>query len=95
MILGKVVGTIVSSSKNFDLPGARFLLVDKTNQRGEKKGDYIVALDLVGAGNDELVMISESSSARETPATYNKPVDAIIVGIIDRIDEKETIAYKK
>lgn len=95
MILGKVVGTIVSSSTNIDIPGARFLLVDKTNQRGEKKGDYIVALDLVGAGNDELVMIAESSSARETPNTFNKPVDAVIVGIIDLIDENEIVAYKK
>jgi microcompartment protein CcmK/EutM len=95
MILGKVVGTVVGSSKNIDIKGARFLLVDKTNQCGEKKNDYLVALDLVGAGNDELVMISESTSARETPTTVNKPIDAIIVGIIDMIDENEKIVYKK
>jgi len=49
----------------------------------------------VSAGYDELVMISESSSARQTPLTNNKPVDAIIVGIIDVIDENETIVYRK
>lgn len=95
MILGKVVGTVVCSIKNVEIKGARFLLVEKTNQRGQKKGDYLIALDIVGAGNDELVMISESTSARETYITKNKPIDAIIVGIIDLIDENEKIIYKK
>ena len=70
-------------------------MIEKTNQHGEKKGDYLVALDIIGAGNDELVFISESTSARETPDTINKPVDAIIVGIIDLIDENGTIVYQK
>ncbi|MFH0864869.1 MAG: EutN/CcmL family microcompartment protein [Bacteroidota bacterium] len=95
MILGKVVGTVVSSSTNIGIEGARFLLIAKCNQQGEKKGDYIVALDLIGAGNDEMVMISESTSARETMTTANKPIDAIIIGIIDVIDENEKITYKK
>lgn len=95
MILGKVVGTVVSSTKNDRLSGARYLLVDKCNQQGTKKGDYLVALDLVGAGNNELVMVSEGSSARETEMTINKPLDAVIVGIIDSIEENETIVYKK
>jgi microcompartment protein CcmK/EutM len=95
MILGKVVGTVVSSTQNVDIKGAQFLLVEKTDQSGKKKGDYLVALDLVGAGNDEMVMISESTSARETFVTSNKPIDAIIVGIIDLIDENEKLVYKK
>jgi len=95
MILGKVVGTIVSSVKADGLEGVRYLLVDKSNQQGEVKGDFLVALDLIGANNDELVMISESTSARETPLTMNKPVDAIIVGIVDVIDENDKIVYKK
>lgn len=95
MILGKVVGTVVSSSTNVKIEGARYLLVEKCNQQGMKKGDFLVALDLIGAGYDELVMISESTSARETPTTINKPIDAIVVGIIDWIDENETIVYKK
>jgi microcompartment protein CcmK/EutM len=95
MILGKVVGTVVSSMKADGLDGARYLLVGKSNPRGEIKNDFLVALDLVGANNGELVMISESTSARETPLTINKPVDAIIVGIIDVIDEFDKIVYKK
>jgi microcompartment protein CcmK/EutM len=95
MILGKVVGTVVSSQANIGIAGATFLLVEKCNSKGEKNGDFIVALDPLGAGNSEMVMIAESTSARETPLTSNKPIDALIVGIIDMIDEDDTIVYRK
>ena len=95
MILGKVVGNIVGSTNDIDIEGAILLLIDKCDQHGVKKSDYLVALDLVGAGEGELVMISESTSARETPTTANKPIDAIIVGIIDMIDEDDKVVYKK
>jgi microcompartment protein CcmK/EutM len=95
MILCKVVGTVVCSSRNDGFRGARYLLVEKTNQHGEKKGDYLVALDVIGAGNDELVLVTEGSPSRETPLTMNKPVDALVVGIIDLIDENEKVIYRK
>ncbi len=95
MILGKVVGTITSSSNAIEISGGRYLLVNKCDQKGKLKNDFLVALDLVSAGNDEMVMISESTSARETPTTKNKAVDAIIVGIIDMIDESDKVIYKK
>ncbi len=95
MILGKVVGTVVATQKDIDIAGAKFLLINMCDQKGEKKDNFIVALDLVGAGNDEMVMVSQSTPARETPITKNKPIDAIIVGIIDVIDENEHVVYKK
>ena len=95
MILGKVVGTVISTQKNIDIKGAKFLLIEKCNHKGEKKGNFLVALDIIGAGKDELVMISESTSARETPVTMNKPIDALIVGIIDVIDDNEKVSYRK
>jgi microcompartment protein CcmK/EutM len=95
MVLGKVVGTIVCSSKNDSMDGARYLLVEKTNQYGEKNGDFLVALDMLGTGPDELVMITEGSPSRETPLTTNKPCDALIVGIVDVIDETDRILYRK
>jgi microcompartment protein CcmK/EutM len=95
MILGKVVGTIVSSVKADGFEGMKYLLVDKTNPQGDSKGDFLVVLDIIGANPGELVMISESTSARETPITQNKPVDALIVGIIDVIDVNDKIVYKK
>ena len=95
MVLGIVVGTIVSSSESVGIKGARFLLVDKCNQKGERKGDYVVALDQVGAGYEEMILLSEGSPARETPTTINKPLDALIVGIVDLVEENNTIVYKK
>jgi len=95
MIIGKVTGTVVSSHQNIQIPGAKFLLVDLCNQKGESIGNSIVALDIVGAGYNELVMVSQSTPARETPQTANKPIDAVIVGIIDIIDEFDTVVYRK
>ncbi len=95
MILAKVVGTIVSSTINDGMAGSRYLLVDKTDQYGTQKGDYIVALDIIGAANGEIVMVTEGSPARETLLTVSKPVDALIVGIIDMIDENDTVVYRK
>lgn len=95
MILGKVVGTVVSTKSNINIVGAKFLLVEKCNPKGEKKGDFVIALDILGAGKDEMVMISESTSARETSETTNKPIDALISGIIDVIDENEKVVYRK
>ncbi|MCD6091970.1 MAG: EutN/CcmL family microcompartment protein [Bacteroidales bacterium] len=95
MILGKVVGTITSSTNSIDISGGRYLLINKCDQKGKLNNDFLVALDLVSAGKDEMVMISESTSARETQTTKNKAVDAIIVGIIDMIDESDKVVYKK
>jgi carbon dioxide concentrating mechanism protein CcmL len=95
MTLGKVVGTIVSSTINDGMQGPHYLLIDKTDQFGKQKGDYIVALDIVGAGYNELVMVTEGSPSRETPITTNKPLDALVVGIIDLIDENDIIVYRK
>jgi len=95
MILGKVVGTVVSSTINDGMKGSRYLLIDKTDQHGTKKGDYIVALDIIGVAYDELVMVTEGSPSRETPLTVSKPLDALVVGIVDLIDENDTVVYRK
>ncbi|MFA5970718.1 MAG: EutN/CcmL family microcompartment protein [Lentimicrobiaceae bacterium] len=95
MILGKVVGTVVSSTIHDGMKGSRYLLIEKTDQHGRKKGDFLVALDIVGVANDELVLITEGSPSRETPLTVSKPVDALVVGIVDIIDENDIVVYRK
>jgi carbon dioxide concentrating mechanism protein CcmL len=95
MILGKVVGTVVSSTIKDGMKGSRYLLIDKTDQHGTKKGDYLVALDSIGVAYDELVMVTEGSPSRETPLTVGKPLDALVVGIVDLIDENDTVVYRK
>ena len=77
------------------IKGSRYLLIDKTDQYGKKKGNYLVALDIIGVANDELVMITEGSPSRETLQTISKPVDALIVGIVDLIDENDLVVYRK
>jgi carbon dioxide concentrating mechanism protein CcmL len=95
MIFGKVVGTVVCSTKNDSMEGSRYLLVEKTDQHGGRKGDYLVALDIIGVGHDELVLVTEGSPSRETPLTVNKPFDALIVGVVDMIDENDSVIYRK
>ncbi|MDP1623964.1 MAG: EutN/CcmL family microcompartment protein [Bacteroidales bacterium] len=95
MVLGKIVGTVVCSTRNDSNIGATYLLVEKTDQTGKKKGDFLVALDLIGAGHDELVLVTEGSPSRETPFTTEKPVDALVVGIVDLIDDNNKIIYRK
>lgn len=95
MIFGKVTGTVVCSARNDGIEGARYLLIDRADQSGNGKGDYLVALDLLGAGREELVLIAEGSPSRETPLTADKPFDALVVGIVDLVDEDEKIIYRK
>jgi microcompartment protein CcmK/EutM len=95
MIFGKVTGTVVCSRRDDGFDGARYLLIDKTDHHGKRRGDYVVALDMLGAGYDELVLVSEGSPARETPQTVNRPFDALVVGIVDLVDEMDTITYRK
>ena len=95
MILAKVVGTVVSSTINDGMAGSRYLLVEKTDQYGKKQGDFLVALDIIGANYDELIIVTEGSPSRETHLTTNKPVDALVVGIVDMIDENNSVVYRK
>jgi microcompartment protein CcmK/EutM len=55
----------------------------------------LVAVDLVGAGVEEIVIISQGSSARQTEITHQKPVDCVIVGIVDMVEEHNKIVFKK
>ena len=80
MIIGKVVGTVICTRKNRNLVGNKFLIVDTMEVDGS---DRIVAIDDVGAGIGELVLVATGSSARVGCGDPNSPVDACIVGIVD------------
>lgn len=95
MIFAKVAGTVVATRRSDDLPGARHLLVELCSHRGEGRREYLVAVDSVGAGVGELVMVTQGPSARQTQATDRKPVDALISGIVDLVDEGGAIVWKK
>lgn len=96
MMMAKVLGTVIPSqiAKGVADHG-RWLLIERSDQSGKGKGEFHIALDMVNAGPNELVLICQGSAARQTQKTQDQPVDALIVGIIDMIDEKETVVYKK
>lgn len=83
MIIGKVVGSIVSTRKNEKLVGQKLLIVRPVEEMEEK--NEFVAIDNVGAGIGEKVLVARGSAARIGCDLENAPVDAAIVGIIDEI----------
>ncbi len=95
MIFGQIVGTVVGTARSDGISGARFLLVRECSYRGRMKDSYLVALDSVSAGPGEMVLVSQGSSARQTETTYQKPIDALIVGIVDSVTERGEVVYRK
>lgn len=96
MILARVVGTVVSTRKEEKIKGIKFLLLEKIDPVTlQGKGDYLVAMDCVGAGKGEIVFYVSGSSARMTAVTEGKPSDAAIVAIVDEIEVDGKIVYQK
>ncbi|MCH7515677.1 MAG: EutN/CcmL family microcompartment protein [Bacteroidetes bacterium] len=89
MFLGKVIGTVWSTKKDEKLVGAKFLIVKKLDLKLVEKNDFVVAVDSVGAGEGEVVLVATGSSSRQTDFTQDKPVDAVIMAIVDKLDISE------
>ncbi|MFA9557633.1 EutN/CcmL family microcompartment protein [Evansella sp. AB-rgal1] len=83
MYIGKIIGNIVATKKEESLTGQKLMIVNLVQSKDLDAGKTIVAVDLVGAGRGEHVLISFGSSARASLANPKSPVDAAIVGIID------------
>jgi len=83
MIIGKVCGSVVSTRKNENLIGNKFLIVEPQDDMGIK--GKIVAIDNVGAGIGEIVLVATGSAARIGSGQNTAPVDAAIVGIVDEL----------
>jgi len=86
LFLGKVIGTVWSTKKDENLVGAKFLIVKQLDLNLNEKDNFVVAVDSVGAGEGEVVLVATGSSSRQTEFTKNKPVDAVIMAIVDKID---------
>ena len=86
MLLAKVVGTVVATRKDERLEGMKLLVSRPIDPSGKAEGNYLVAVDTVDAGVGETVLIVSGSSARMASGLKDCPVDAAIVGVIDRID---------
>jgi ethanolamine utilization protein EutN len=82
MIIGKVVGSVVATRKNEKLIGNKFLVVEPLNMM-KSEASRLVAIDNVGAGIGEIVLVATGSAARIGSGNEQAPVDAAIVGIVD------------
>ena len=82
MLIGKVVGSVVSTRKNDNLIGNKFMIVETYPKFGTSSS-RVVAVDNVGAGMGESVLVATGSAARIGIGDENAPIDAAIVGIID------------
>jgi microcompartment protein CcmK/EutM len=95
MQLAKVVGTVVASQKETSLEGIKLLLVRAVDEEGRESGGHLVAADAVGAGPEEMVLVASGSSARQTRLTDKRPVDAVIMAIVDSWSIGGVTKYQK
>ncbi len=96
MLLGKVVGTVVSTRKVESIEGLKLLSVRRINLKdGKEKDDYVVAVDAVQAGVGDVVLYATGSAARQTVDTLNKPADAVIMAIVDICEVDGKVIYLK
>lgn len=102
MFLARVTGVVVSTQKVASMTGRKLLIVEPLRVEPQQRdrlvgtGRSFVVVDTVGAGQDEMVLIVQGSSARLTPETEKLPVDAVIIGIVDTVNvENRTIFSAK
>ncbi|MFH1279531.1 MAG: EutN/CcmL family microcompartment protein [Candidatus Eisenbacteria bacterium] len=95
MVLGRVDGTVVATRKAERLGGLKLLVIRVVGPDREPTGATFVAVDAVGAGEGEIVLCAQGSSARLTPVSENRPVDAVIVGIVDTVEAGGEVLYRK
>ena len=95
MLIGKVVGSVVSTRKDEKLESQKLLLLQIFDQQNKPKDQYVVAVDSVGAGTEDMVLYAAGSSARQTTQTDGKPCDAVIMAIIDSWDLGGANVYEK
>ena len=101
MFVAKVSGAMVSTQKVESMTGHKLLVVEpyrldaETRECLKTTGRTFIAVDTVGAGEGEFVLITQGSSARLTPETKNLPVDTVIIGIVDTVHVEEKCVYSK
>jgi microcompartment protein CcmK/EutM len=95
MNLAKVLGRVVATRKEGSLEGLKLLMLGQAGPDGKLTGGSVVAVDAVGAGEGEYVLYASGSSARQTVVTDKKPVDAVVMAIVDSWDIEGEEKYRK
>ncbi|MAT38835.1 MAG: ethanolamine utilization protein EutN [Ectothiorhodospiraceae bacterium] len=88
MTLGRVIGSVWATRKDEGLNGTKILIIQPVdlNYDVDEEANPVIAVDSVGAGAGEIVLIAQGSSARQTKLTHNKPIDAVVMAIVDKLD---------
>jgi len=95
MLIARVIGTTVSTIKDPELTGRKLLLCRQTDETGAAIGKPYVAVDSVDAGVGDLVLTAHGSSARQTEITKNRPIDAVIMAVIDSLEVGGKVVFRK
>lgn len=101
MFLARVTGSVVSTQKVGTMRGYKLLVVEpcrldaRTRNRLSGTGRTFVAVDTLGAGDGEMVLITQGSSARLTPETKGLPIDTVVVGIVDSVRVGASVAFDR
>jgi ethanolamine utilization protein EutN len=95
MKLGRIVGTVVATRKDPKVEGLRLYLVQDIDLSMREKESFVVAADAMGAGVGEVVLYASGSSARQTDQTQGRPVDAVVMAIVDHLDRSGETLYNK
>ncbi len=95
MLIAKVIGTTVSTIKDETLHGRKLLILRQTDVDGVPFGKPYVAVDTLDAGVGDLVLTAHGSSGRQTEITKNRPVDAVIMAVIDHLEVNNKVTYQK
>jgi ethanolamine utilization protein EutN len=89
MIIGRVIGNVVSVIKDSSYDGFKLMVVQEMNIDGTYDDNFYISADLIGVGNDEVVMVACGTSSRATEETHEKPIDSVIVAKINRLIFKD------
>ena len=95
MFIGRVVGTVVATRRNARFEGVKLLLVRRVEVDLSEHSGVTLAADTVGSGVGDYVLYATGSSARQTETTNKRPVDAVIMAIIDRWDIGDRLIFHK
>jgi microcompartment protein CcmK/EutM len=95
MLLGRVTGTVWCTRHDPTVDQLKFLVVEGMKPGGAPTGAFVIAVDAVGAGVGETVLVAQGSSGRQTEITRNRPVDAVIMAIVDDLEivERDWAAF--
>ena len=95
MKLGRIVGTVVSTTKDEKVDGLKLYVVRDLSMEMSDRDSFVVAADSVGAGVGEVVLYASGSSARQTKSTDGRPIDACVMAIVDQIDINNRLVFDK